>query len=124
MESLVFSPASPSPNGVSSSPFPSIDPTLVVEHLAAVLEITLGATRRELESLGSLLSKAKYPDTVQRCTRFATESQVALYIQKDVVGDTKDSQQGITDPSSISSFQFHIQGHADVFCRVILLHIS
>lgn len=84
MESLVAPPVSPS-NGVATNGFPTIDPTLVVEHLAAVLQITLGATRKELENIGSLLSKSKYSDTVQRCTRFASESQVALYVQKDVV---------------------------------------
>lgn len=79
-----MSATNPTANGVTSNGFTTIDPVLVVEHLAAVLEITLGATRRELESIGSLLSKARYFDTVQRCTRFATESQVALYVQKDV----------------------------------------
>lgn len=83
MESLA-TPTSPLGNGTSSGPL-TIDPVLVVEHLAAVLEITLGATRKELESIGSLLSKPRYSDTVQKCTRFATESQVALYVQKDVI---------------------------------------
>ena len=84
MESLVTSPGSPSANGAAPSAFPTIEPILVVEHLASVLEITLGATRKELENVGSLLSIARYPDTVQRCARFATESQVALYVQKDI----------------------------------------
>lgn len=83
MESLA-SPTSPLGNGISSN-LPTIDPVLVVEHLAAVLEITLGATRRELQNIGSLLSKPRYSETVQKCTRFATESQVALYVQKDVI---------------------------------------
>lgn len=85
--SLVDSSASPSGNGANghtTSAFPSIEPTLVVEHLASVLEITLGATRRELENVDSLLSKAKYSDTVQRCSRFGSESQAVLYVQKDV----------------------------------------
>ncbi len=99
MESIVAAPASQAPNGVASSPFPAIDPVLVIEHLAAVLEITLGATRRDLESFGSLLSKARYSDTVQRCTRFATESQVALYVRKDVISEGEDSLQGIADGS-------------------------
>jgi dynein heavy chain 1, cytosolic len=103
MESMVAAPASPAPNGVASNPFPTIDPILVVEHLAAVLEITLGATRRELENFGSLLSKARYSDTVQRCTRFATESQVALYVRKDVVSEGEDGLQGVADvPGNIS----------------------
>ena len=93
MESLVTSPAAPSANGATTNPFPTIDPLLVVEYLAAILETNLGATRTELEDIGSLLSKSKYSDTIQRCTRFAAESQQALYVQKDLVeantlGDT------------------------------------
>lgn len=99
MESLVATPASPATNGVVSSPFSTIDPVLVVEHLVAVLEITLGATRRELESFGSLLSKAKYSDTIQRCARFATESQVVLYVRKDIISEGEDGIQGISDVS-------------------------
>jgi dynein heavy chain 1 len=99
MESLVTSPASPSPNGVATSAFPTIDPNLVVEHLAAVLEITLGASRKDLENVGSLLSKARFSETVQRCTRFATESQLALYVQKDVA--TADGSDGSLDGTSI-----------------------
>jgi dynein heavy chain 1 len=79
---------SPSTNGVPTG-FPTVDPNIVVEYLASVLEITLGAKRKDLENAGSLLSKSRYAETVQRCTRFATESQVALYVQKDIaVGET------------------------------------
>ena len=69
-----------------SSPGPAIiDPDLVVRHLVDLLEITLGASTEDLESKGSILSESKKSDTVQRCTRFASESQVALYVQKDVL---------------------------------------
>lgn len=70
-------------NGVSSPSFNFVDPKVIVEHLASVVSIALGATRAELERPGSLLSSASYSDTVNRCGRFATDSQVALYIQKD-----------------------------------------
>ncbi|KAJ4149826.1 dynein heavy chain [Fusarium falciforme] len=74
-----------SANGVTAAaPFPTIEPERVVEHLAAVCEIALGATRDELEQLGSLLHKARYGETVSRCTRFASDSQNVLYIQKDI----------------------------------------
>ena len=77
---------SPGANGVpSTNSFTSIDPNLVVEHLTDVLEVTLGASRLDLEASGSLLSKSRRSDTIQRCTRFASESQVALYVQKDLV---------------------------------------
>jgi hypothetical protein len=71
-------------NGVPSPVFNIIDPSVIVEHLASVVTIALGATRAELESAGSILSRENHPDTVQRCSRFATDVQVALYIQKDV----------------------------------------
>src|SRR5690349_395968 len=97
METLVSSPASPPPNGVSSSHFSTVDPTLIVEHLAKLIEANLGATRRELENIGSLLSKSRYSETVQRCTRFATESQAALYVQKDIIGIEEDTSQTTFD---------------------------
>lgn len=108
MESLVTSPASPSTNGLATSAFPTIDPNLVVEYLASVLEITLGAQRKELESAGSLLSKARYSETVQRCTRFATESQVALYVQKDIAAS--DGLNGEVDASGICSSLLILRG--------------
>lgn len=87
--SLLDSSASPSgngANGVGTSAFQSTEPKIIVEFLASVLEITLGATRHDLEHAGSLLSKARYSDTTQRCTRFASESQEAvIYVQKDLV---------------------------------------
>lgn len=61
------------------------DPLVVLEHLSEVLQITLGAARRELEAVGSLLSKAKQADSIDRCARFASEAQVALYAQKDII---------------------------------------
>lgn len=68
---------------------------VLVDFLASVLEVTLGATRHDLEHTGSLLSEAQYSDTAQRCTRFASESQQSvIYVQKDAVpreeGDSPD----------------------------------
>lgn len=115
MESMtVASPASPTANGIASNPFTTIDPTLVVEHLAAVLEITLGATRKELENVGSLLSKSRHSDTVQRCTRFATESQLALYVQKDLVSVAEDGLENLVDATGKSkSDESFCTVHAD-----------
>ncbi len=73
---------SPGPNGVGSSPFAAIDPERVIDYLGFALEAALGATEEELS--GSLLSPARYSDTVQRCTRFANDTLAALYIQKDI----------------------------------------
>ena len=72
-------------NGVNpGAPLVAMDPARVVEHLAHLLEAALGASRDELEAPGSLLSKARYNDTLQRCTRFANDAIVSLYIQKDL----------------------------------------
>lgn len=88
------------PNGVSTPDTAAlVDSGTVVQYLTDVLQVTLGALKSELESAGSLLSSARYNDTVQRCTRFASESQVALYVQKDIVAaeetndETEDSGQ-------------------------------
>lgn len=62
-----------------------INPSLIVRYLVDLLEVTLGASTEDLENKGSILSESKKSDTVQRCTRFASESQVALYVQKDLV---------------------------------------
>ena len=79
--------ASPGANGHAPSSIPSttIDPNLVVQHLVDHLEVTLGASAEDLESPGSLLCMPKRQDTIQRCTRFASESQNALYVLKDIV---------------------------------------
>ena len=76
--------ASPGVNGhtPSSEPLIAVDPKLVVQHLVDLLEVTLGASPADLEQTGSLLSDTKREETIQRCTRFASESQVALYVQK------------------------------------------
>ena len=82
----VLSPSTPNGVTISHPPF-AADPLLVLEHIAALIQTTLGAARRELEAVGSLLSKAKHPETLSRCARFASESQAALYAQKDQVGE-------------------------------------
>lgn len=82
----IADPEAPGANGtISQGLVRSIDPTEVVDHLISLLEITLGATLRELQAAGSLLSEAKKTETVLRCQRFATEPQTVLYVQKDLV---------------------------------------
>ena len=82
----VVSPGQGANGHPPSSPGPAIiNPNLIVRYLVDLLEITLGAATEDLESEGSILSESKKSDTVQRCTRFASESQVALYVQKDVI---------------------------------------
>ena len=77
-----------SPGVPNGTPAPTLtespDASAVLEYLADVIQITLGAARKELEAVGSLLSKAKHADSLQRCGRFSSEPQVALYAQKDL----------------------------------------
>lgn len=86
----VSSPPVPNPavlanGGSAPAPaFPTIEPERVVEHLAAVCQVALGATREDLEQPGNLLHKSRYSETVSRCTRFANDTQNVLYIQKDI----------------------------------------
>jgi dynein heavy chain 1 len=103
MEATVSPPAtSPGANGVATTPFAAVDPVRVVDHLSVVLGAALGATRTELEAPGSLLSETRYNDTLQRCTRFAVDAQVALYIQKDLV-PTDALEDGDVDDSTIAA---------------------
>lgn len=99
MESLVTSPGSGSPKTNGTTDGFVVDPTLIVNYLTSVLEITLGATREELERPGSLLSQDSKLHTIQRCTRFASENQVALYVTKDVASAGR--LDGVIDDSSI-----------------------
>lgn len=78
----------PPANGVVAAPFPTIEPERVVEYLADVCKVALGATQEELEESGNLLHKSCYAETVSRCTRFATDTQNVLYIQKDIAASS------------------------------------
>ncbi|KPI38240.1 Dynein heavy chain, cytoplasmic [Cyphellophora attinorum] len=59
------------------------DPLAVLEHIASLIETSLGTARRELEAVGSLLSESKRAGTIEKVTQFSTESQPALYAHKD-----------------------------------------
>ena len=72
----------PSPAPASGNP---VDAQLVVDHLADLLGVVLGASPEDLESHGSLLSKANRAETVARCQRFASDTQTVLYVLKDFV---------------------------------------
>lgn len=60
----------------------ALDPNSIVQHLADLLEVTLGASTEDLERAGSLFSESGKQETIHQCNRFASESQVALYVQK------------------------------------------
>lgn len=91
---LVTSPGAANGLSAAKQPAPtstSIDPQLIVDHLTKVLSVTLGASEEDLSAPGSLLSEPLLADTLQRCTRFALESQVALYVQR-VIGDHEQTE--------------------------------
>lgn len=74
------------PNGVPPpEALAVVDSGALIQYLTEVLRVTLGAQESDLESAGSLLSPDRHHETVQRCTRFAAEPQVALYVQKDIL---------------------------------------
>lgn len=87
-------------NGVNGAALITMDPARVIDHLTQLLEAALGATRDELEASGSLLSKSRYSDTLQRCSRFTNDALVSLYIQKDLPATTTPQiENGDEEPS-------------------------
>lgn len=64
----------------------TVEARAIVTYLSDVLKVTLGATEEELSSSGSLLHTSSLDDTLARCTRFALEGQVALYVLKQASG--------------------------------------
>ena len=78
----VLPPAAPNGDGHLSAP-ESADPLAVLEHIANLIETALGAARKELEAVGSLLSKNKHVESLEKCAQFAADTHVAIYAQKD-----------------------------------------
>lgn len=79
-------------NGSIRSPSPAppaIDPQIIVDYVEKVLEVNLGASRADLHAPGSLLSESRIDDTLQRCTRFALESQQVIYLAKDRLDEAR-----------------------------------
>lgn len=75
------------PNGGDSNPVLTepVDPLLILQHIASLVETALGAAKRELEAVGSLLSKASHDESLDKCARFALDPQAStLYARKDV----------------------------------------
>lgn len=70
-----------------------LDSNTLVDYLSRLLDVTLGASRNELEAQGSLLSHEHISHTIKTCTRFLSEAQVALYAQKIAVSSTVDDMQ-------------------------------
>ncbi|KAH0545547.1 hypothetical protein FGG08_000378 [Glutinoglossum americanum] len=123
---------SPGANGTSTptiaaaNTFTAFNPTMVVDYLTAILEVTLGASRVDLESPGSLLSKAKHSDTLQRCTRFAAESQTALYVLKDIAVDEAGGADvvAVTTPSYVYTLSSEIPSSTTTVASIALIKRS
>lgn len=81
-------PAQATPTNGVATPFPTIEPERLVEHLASVCKIALGATQEDLEQPQNLLHKSRYAETVSRCSKFASDTQNVLYIQKDIAASS------------------------------------
>src|SRR5204863_1768995 len=67
----------------STTPTPIIaafDPTLLTEYLTDLAGVILNASREDLQ-----VSFLSYPDTLQRCSRFAADpNNLVLYLRKEV----------------------------------------
>ena len=93
--------ANPGANGGPLSPpapLPGngpIDANAVVEHLADLLGVTLGAAPEDLEAPGSLLAPGRRAETVARCQRFAADTQTVLYVLKDIVKEEQQHANGV-----------------------------
>jgi dynein heavy chain 1 len=94
------------PNGTMRTPSPTppaIDPQILADYLEKVLDVNLGASEQDLRAPGSLLSSGRLQDTLQRCTRFALESQTVLYVVKDRLEDSRID--GLDQPNGETSSQ-------------------
>lgn len=100
-------PPPPGANGVALAPLPTLDPSQVLDHLVGVVGSTLGPSREELQNPGSLLHESRMNDTMQRCVRFATDTQQHLYVQKDIVPSPVESaseETSMSTPHPASAF--------------------
>lgn len=78
----VATPSAANGNGLSPT-LEAAQPEAVLEHIANLIETSLGAAREELKALGSLLSDSKHAESLEKVSQFAADTQVALYAQKD-----------------------------------------
>ena len=109
MDGPVLGPLSGSPAPPSPSPLvSSFNPAVLADYLREVLSITLGATKSELEAPGSLFHQARFPETFQKLSRYATEPLVALYATKDAF----ENDQPLRDLTSMWAFAQTLASHA------------
>lgn len=85
MDNAVIGQVSSSPTGSSGKDVFSTDPIIILEYVANVLRILLGAEQQDLENNESLLSQELRPQTLQVCSRFAQENYPAIYVMKELL---------------------------------------
>jgi hypothetical protein len=92
---------SPGANGqvLPPSHATTVEPMAILQYIIDICEVVLGASEEDLARPESGWSKAKRSDTLQRAGRFAAESQVVLYAQKDL--DLTESTNGVNGTSGI-----------------------
>jgi dynein heavy chain 1 len=75
----------------------TVDAQIIISYLESILHVTLGASRQELEANDSFLSPQNLPETLVKCQRFASEAQVALYVQQETLDDATEATQSDND---------------------------
>lgn len=97
MENPDNTPGAGIPTGSNGIENISPNPMLIARHISRVLEVILGADRRDLENVGSLLSLDSQQYTEQICARFALENQLAIFVMKELISST--AVDGVTGTS-------------------------
>lgn len=106
MENAVIGPESRSPSGPNSKDAFSADPEMILQYIAKVLRILLGAEQEDLENFGSLLSEGLRPHTLQLCSRFALENHPAIYVMKELLTSTV--LDGVIDLSHSTHYKYNL----------------
>ena len=84
MDGSVLGPLVASQPSASSALVTPFNATVLADYLSGILQITLGATKQDLEAPGSLFHEDRYADTLARLNRYASEPAVAIYAMKNV----------------------------------------
>ncbi|KAF2861004.1 hypothetical protein K470DRAFT_257348 [Piedraia hortae CBS 480.64] len=102
MEDPELQGATVAANGRPPSPV-LFDPQTVIRYLTNVLQVTLGATERQLSAPGSLLHDSELPHTLAKCQRYAFEPQTALYVLKQTPESDDEDEEAFVLSSEILS---------------------
>ncbi|OLL22334.1 Dynein heavy chain, cytoplasmic [Neolecta irregularis DAH-3] len=111
-------------DGPAANASPSLitpfNPALLTKFLAALVPVALGATPNDLDS--SLFS---YPETLQRCAKFATEpSCMALYVKKEATETIQQDDTDTLSPSYIYSLGHELSSSPTTAASLALIKRS